>query len=1260
MCVCARARAGGVARRLVEQCKALEQAETAAPAARALARVAGWRARADRIFGSPHSYGYALLAPLDESPRALALIVSALDKALEDPALTDDLAFVIAALHTARGEGHHLLVDAGTVPALLRHLPHHASMGVAIACECISSCNEEGRDALCTNNAAPLLLAAAMGTDDATAAMAFAMSLGNLAAHPDARAALATLAERAASDERALQLLGAAICNTRLAFVATEQSAMRLLHTATAAAGADGGMTLGALTLVYAVVRQCSPDQKHRLMTGEAFDALVSSAEHDSTGFAWAALASLADTDAGRERARKLGLPRRLPAALANNVKVAYQALGMVDALSVHGTRSAAALVEGDEIIASLGRLIATSDDFGARFLANRAAGSLERMVASVPAGYEQTPLAERSLEASAAGVLQRAANAALQPALELLSGPPTSDATTWSLSSLVGVIAKSEAGCALARGALAEVLQAPKEDDAPTGAQQLEQARLLSTHLLSPCYDNGVREPSRDLGVELLTALNDEGRDAEGRMALLKVLHALPDRQAVLRAAMQVASTVPTLVTLLGAEEVGVAFGVLRILHAIAKQPMGYAALVQAGALAQLVALLNASYSPAILNARDVLSAVLTAADSAGGDERQRVADAIVKLDAVPMLEAQIRDDPLLQRPATSGCCTLLTHLARTDAGRRTLKALVDARAVSAVRTVVSTSHARAAAIGCGLIAALGRWLETMGGRPATEREATLGLVSALAAARDVSTETHILPLVPRLVALLRAVAEGGAARDASSVAAMRLISSLSGQQAGLRAVHAAGVLPLLLPLMRVGVAAGEGAYATAGVQLIKRALADGETKAAAVAAVEAVVGLLPADERFDAFAAADARLAADTLRELIQSQPTVICEAGAIPRLLAASRGSDVFALARRLPQLALDALSHLLQRHASSLESHGRGVLDLLVRSCEVASTPHDGRRALLKALLPGASDSVRHGAIDACLGVLALANPPAEVQDAAAKRLLDEPENALREEALLRWCGTLEVRDGDAALRAARVLARDGASALDATPRALARVVRALGEAPASVGGDLAEVVRAMAAAREGSEGYRLLLDAGAVPALLRQLPHEAACVKAASAIAQLAQNDDGQDALIQSRAAPQLLEAALKLPEDAAAADAARALARLAVHPDGREQLSKLAERAASDERAMRLLAIAIGTCKVGARAVAQPAMRLLEPMLSSSAPPASPALLRLLHAVVVRGSREQRCRLAEGANFDALVRAVEQDGHGLLALEALY
>jgi hypothetical protein len=245
-----------------------------------------------------------------------------------------------------------------------------------------------------------------------------------------------------------------------------------------------------------------------------------------------------------------------------------------------------------------------------------------------------------------------------------------------------------------------------------------------------------------------------------------------------------------------------------------------------------------------------DLLSAVLSAADSAGGDERRRVADAIVALGAVPMLQAQVMDDPLLRRSTTADCCTLLTHLARTDAGAKALKALIDARAVCAVRMVVATSHARAAAMRKGgLMTAVRPWLKALHSMAPAEREATLGLVSDFAAARDVSTETHVLPLVPLIVPMVQSVIRGGvSARDASAVAAVKLLASLSTEQAGLRAVHGAGVLPLLLPLMRAGSAAGEGAYLSEGGTLLKRALADAEARAAGVRVVEAGGGMLPA----------------------------------------------------------------------------------------------------------------------------------------------------------------------------------------------------------------------------------------------------------------------------------------------------------------------------------------------------------------------------------------------------------------------------
>jgi hypothetical protein len=214
-----------------------------------------------------------------------------------------------------------------------------------------------------------------------------------------------------------------------------------------------------------------------------------------------------------------------------------------------------------------------------------------------------------------------------------------------------------------------------------------------------------------------------------------------------------------------------------------------------------------------------------------------------------------------------------------------------------------------------------------------------------------------------------------------------------------------------------------------------------------------------------------------------------------------------------------------------------------------------------------------------------------------------------------------------------------------------------VITALAEAAPAVASDLASVVHAIAGARSQA-GYRLLLDGGAVQALLRQLPHEDSSVKVAEALAKLAQTDDGQDELIRAKAAPQLLAASLEAAEDAAAADAVRALARLAVHADGRAQLSKLAELAPKGERALRLLAIAIATSSVCARAVAEPAMRMIEAALASRRPP-STAMLKLLHAVVASGELKQREQIANDAALEAIASAVEgEDPYGI-ALHSL-
>jgi hypothetical protein len=85
----------------------------------------------------------------------------------------------------------------------------------------------------------------------------------------------------------------------------------------------------------------------------------------------------------------------------------------------------------------------------------------------------------------------------------------------------------------------------------------------------------------------------------------------------------------------------------------------------------------------------------------------------------------------------------------------------------------VVATSHARAAAM------SQGRAEDRGGSMAPAEREATLGLVSDFAAARDVSTETHVLPLVPLIVPMVQSVISGGvSARDASAVAAVKLLA--------------------------------------------------------------------------------------------------------------------------------------------------------------------------------------------------------------------------------------------------------------------------------------------------------------------------------------------------------------------------------------------------------------------------------------------------------------------------------------------------
>ena len=1350
-------------RRLALQCKLLQDEAAADAAARTLARVAGFRETPSSTLRILESFGSIQVALLDEVPGALALLVAALDKAGASRA--DDLGLVIAGIAKARGASYRLLLEAGAVPSLLRHLPHNASMGIALAFEMIAA-NENGQDALCQCSAPPLLLAAASQALHAAAARRLASALGHLAAHASARAELASLARRAASDDKALELYAMAGLTTP-GFFAMRGSVMQLLQSLSAPS-----LSQGALLLIQAVASSGSPEQKSQLITsGSTFEMLVQSVEGDVTGWAWSALSQLVGSDQGRKRALQLELPRRLPAALKSNFKVAYQALVVIDRLSVSASKAAAAVLATDGVISELTRLIAASgEDYEARYMANAAASTIKNVVESAPVAYELTPLSEWSLAMQAASVLERAAVEALEPTLKLLSLPAAADASTDHLVSLASVLAKSAHGCSLARLALGRVLQT----DVTVTTSRLQDAFLLRNRLLSACYDNGLWEPTRDLGVELMAVVEQGPREPERCSAALIVLHSLPDFESTVAPALiSKGSAVRVLVALLDPDSLDTAHFALRALCVVAQLPGGYTALADAGALQAAVKLLRERMNY-YCNCADLLSAILSAADSAGGDERRRVADAVVALGAVPMLQAQIMDDPLLRRSTTADCCTLLTHLARTDAGARTLKALIDARAVCAVRKVVATtSHARAAAMGTGgLMTAVRSWLTALHSMAPAEREATLGLVSDLGAARDVSTEAHVLPLVPLIVPVLQSVLDGGAsARDASAVAAVKLLASLSAEQAGLRAVHGAGVLPLLLPLMRAGSAAGAppgpppepppeplgppmrirvqlgtrevdcsgtydlvlghmrnggacytreggagaiyydgtywkisrsgtgatemggdfsqsgvctavplgswyaykrsnlsledlyatesqpGTYLSAGGTLLKRALADAEARPAGVRVVEAVVGMLPAAEGavFDPFDAAEARLAAELLITIIPHQAVAVCEAGAMPRLAKAA-SEDAFLAPRRLSQLAVEMLASLLQQRPTSNELTP-SITRLLVRSADGATTPHAARAALFEDALPALSKEVRQNMAEACIGVLGLRNAPNELQDAAARRLLDEPDRALRADVLPRWCAALQTEEADASSRTARVLARVQAAEMDAVPSALRCVITALAEAAPAIASDLASVVHVIAGARSQA-GYSLLLDGGAVQALLGQLPHEDSSVKVAEALAKLAQTDDGQDELIRAKAAPQLLAAALEAAEDAAAADAVRALARLAVHADGRAQLSKLAELALKGERALRLLAIAIATSSVCARAVAEPAMRIIEAALASRRPP-STAMLKLLHAVVASGELKQREQIANDAALEAIASAVEgEDPYGI-ALRSL-
>ena len=381
-------------------------------------------------------------------------------------------------------------------------------------------------------------------------------------------------------------------------------------------------LSQGALLLIQAVASSGSPEQKSQLITsGSTFEMLVQSVEGDVTGWAWCALAQLVGSDQGRKRALQLELPRRLPAALKSNFKVAYQALVVIDRLSVKASKAAAAVLATDGVIAELTRLIAASgEDYEARYMANAAASTIKNVVESAPVGYELTPLSEWSLGMQAASVLERAAVEALEPTLKLLSLPAAADASTDHLASLASVLAKSVHGCSLARLALGRVLQT----DVTVTTSRLQDAFLLRNRLLSACYDNGLWEPARDLGVELMAVVEQGPREPERCSAALIVLHSLPDFESTVAPALiSKGSAVRVLVALLDPDSLDTAHFALRALYVVAKLPGGYTALADAGTLQAAVKLLRERMNY-YLNCADLLSAILSAADSAGGDERR------------------------------------------------------------------------------------------------------------------------------------------------------------------------------------------------------------------------------------------------------------------------------------------------------------------------------------------------------------------------------------------------------------------------------------------------------------------------------------------------------------------------------------------------------------------------------------------------------------------------------------------------------------
>ena len=382
---------------------------------------------------------------------------------------------------------------------------------------------------------------------------------------------------------------------------------------------------------------------------------------------------------------------------------------------------------------------------------------------------------------------------------------------------------------------------------------------------------------------------------------------------------------------------------------------------------------------------------------------------------------------------------------------------------------------------------------------------------------------------------------------------------------------------------------------------------------------------------------------------------------ESGGIVKLLAAMSGSEWIAR-RKLPQDASEALATLLKLRPSAMSlAVEQGACTTLVTTMDHydgAVSSYAARAAWLK-MPSSALGAVTHRAmLDVCVSVLAMPNAPRELHDAAASKLVAEPESELRADYLMRWCRMLEQVDSDSAALCASTLRRVERGGFYKMKPAYELLVNALSTDNPLVAVDVAnalgEYVYSWCSAEKGYDGV-FILASGIVPALLEQLQSRKAIDHADHARPLLqtlewcAYSDSGQDELMKAKAMSLLLQVT-EARDDDNAYHAALTLARLATHEDARAELTELVQRARS-ERSVRLVDVAC--YKQGIRALSEPLLTYVQSELAAPGGALSWGLTEILATIASDGTQELRHGIFEAGAVESLLGALDSDTLGL-------